>query len=55
MENTDFDFGIHGRNNPIIIKEKVAVFMKNILNDDNIISILEVKHGRTNLCLGCSR
>ena len=45
MENTDFDFGIHGQNYPILIKEKAAYFMKNILNDDDFSSLLEDKRG----------
>ena len=45
MENTYFAFGIHGKNNPILIKEKAADFMKNILNDDYFITILEGKRG----------
>ena len=43
MESTDFDFGIHGKNDPILNKEKVADFMKKILNDDGFSIILQGK------------
>ena len=45
IENTDFDFSIHGQNDSILIKEKAADFMKKILNGDNFSSILEGKCG----------
>ena len=44
-EDIDFAFGIHGQNDPILIKEKEADFMKNILNDNNFRIILEGKRG----------
>ena len=40
MENTDFAFGIHGQNDPILTKEKAANFMKRILNEYGLSSIL---------------
>ena len=40
MENTYFAFGIHYQNDPILIKEKAADFKKNILNDDDFITII---------------
>ena len=46
MENTYFAFGIHYQNDPILIKEKAADFKKNILNDDDFITIIEVKRGK---------
>ena len=64
MKETDFDFGIHGQNNPILIKEKAAGFMKKILNDDDFITILESKrdiHSTREMALmgsrrcGCSK
>ena len=45
MKNTDFAFGMNGQNYPILIKEKAADIMKNIINDDDFITILEGKHG----------
>ena len=45
MENTDFAFGIHGKNEPILIKEKADDFMIKIINDDDFITILEGKCG----------
>ena len=45
IENKDFAFGIHGQNDPILIKEKAANLMKNILNDNDFITILEGKRG----------
>ena len=44
-ENTYFAFGIHGQNDPILTKEKAANFMKRILNEYGLSSILEVKRG----------
>ena len=45
VENIDFAFGIHGQNYPIIIKEKAADFMKNILNDNDLALYLKVSVG----------
>ena len=45
MENTDFSFGIHGQNEPILIKDKAAGFMKKTLNYDNFRIIYEGKRG----------
>ena len=36
---------MNGQNYPILIKEKAADIMKNIINDDDFITILEGKHG----------
>ena len=44
-ENTYFAFGMNGQNYPILIKEKAADFMEKIINDDNFITIIEVKRG----------
>ena len=44
-ENTDFAFGIHGQNDPILAKEKADNFMKRILNEYGLSSILEGKRG----------
>ena len=64
MENTDFAFGIHGQNDPILTKEKAANFMKIILNEYGLSNILEGKRGthsirkmtttRARIC-GCSK
>ena len=45
MENTDFAFGIHGKNEPILIKEKADDFMIKIINDDDLSLYLKVSVG----------
>ena len=45
MENTYFSLGIHGKNDPIPIKEKAFDFMRKILNCDNFGTIIEGKRG----------
>ena len=45
MENTDFAFGIHGKNEPILIKEKADDFMIKIINDDDLLLYLKVSVG----------
>ena len=42
---TDFAFGVHDQNDPIIIKEKADDFMEKIFNDDDSIIIIEGKRG----------
>ena len=44
-ENTDFAFGIHSRSNPNITKENAANFIKRIINEYSLSSILEGKRG----------